>query len=75
MGALLLTIVAADADQPGRDRIAAAASLAVLAVFATVNVPFAFRGFALFAQFLTLVIALAVVRPSLEDQSAGDGAH
>ncbi|MBV9993679.1 MAG: DUF2029 domain-containing protein [Caulobacteraceae bacterium] len=64
--ALLLALEAADAHCTSPSRLAAGLALGVLAFFAVVNTPFALRGFALFAQFLAVVLALAYLRPRLQ---------
>jgi hypothetical protein len=71
LGAMLCLTIAADAQAPMRSRLVAAAAVAALALVRLAGVPFALRGFGLLAQFLALVIALGLLRPSLALPASG----
>ena len=66
---LLCVAVALDDHQLQSDRMIVLAALAALLFFIVVKVPFGFRGFGLVAQFFTLVLALAYLRPRLTKQT------
>jgi Glycosyltransferase family 87 len=66
---LLCVAVALDDNQLRSDRMTVLAAMAALLFFIVVQVPFGFRGFGLVAQFFTLVLALAYLRPRLAKQT------
>ena len=66
---LLCVAVALDDSQLRSDRMTVLAAMAALLFFIVVKVPFGFRGFGLVAQFFTLVLALAYLRPRLAKQT------
>jgi hypothetical protein len=69
VGALLCVIIALDENAVRGDRMAALAAVATLLLFLVVRVPFAVRGFGLFAQLLVFVLVLAYLRPRLRQQA------
>jgi hypothetical protein len=70
VAALLCVLIAVDANMMRRDRMAALAGVATLALAAAFRFPFAIRGFQFGAEFLVLVIVLGVIRPRLRAPAA-----
>jgi hypothetical protein len=64
-GTILCLVLALDTGEGQRRRATAAAALIGLLAIHAVGVPFDIRGFGLLAQFLIIVIALGLLRPSL----------
>jgi hypothetical protein len=66
VGAVLCIALLIDATLPPADRLAALTAAATLLLLLVLKVPFAVRGFGLYAQFLVFVFVLAYLRPRLE---------